>query len=278
MVLNPINQQIIGLFDKYTDLAKIRRKIHKIKKKTNNLDKENKRLLRQIRKSIKNGDSFNDVRKLIAPEVEQEQEQEKKEKYPIEPEVKSEFNNLLCRICYDDDNTDKDNQLCYPCKCDGSIKWIHQECLKQSIEISKSNKCAICKYEYKKSKESYSNRFVQFISDHLSKVVKCLSIICAFTIWLFVYWSINKIAHQTRRGFAKTFFTTIQLSGLLVVVIIYVLHYTKIINIEDIPLDNMLISTHRYELISIFYKIIEYILRKKISKYEVEPRYANYQR
>ena len=35
----------------------------------------------------------------------------------------------ICRICYGDDNTDK-NPLIYPCKCSGSMKFIHYECLK----------------------------------------------------------------------------------------------------------------------------------------------------
>ena len=68
-----------------------------------------------------------------------------------------------CRICFLT-NSDEENPLISPCKCNGSMKFIHYLCLKKCIEIKiikksdqnykfyiwKSFSCEICKSEYPK--------------------------------------------------------------------------------------------------------------------------------
>ena len=60
----------------------------------------------------------------------------------------------FCKICFETNNT-IDNKLIHPCKCDGSIKFVHEKCilkwLNQTIEPNKV--CEICKYEYKLKKQ-----------------------------------------------------------------------------------------------------------------------------
>ena len=69
----------------------------------------------------------------------------------------------ICRICYMS-NSDIENPLVSPCKCNGSMKFIHFKCLKHSIEVNLTKKieqhfkyyiwknysCEICKEEYPK--------------------------------------------------------------------------------------------------------------------------------
>jgi hypothetical protein len=76
---------------------------------------------------------------------------------------KSSDNSPICRICYLL-NSDVDNPLVSPCKCSGSMKFIHYKCLKQCIEANLTKKieqnykyynwknysCEICKEEYPK--------------------------------------------------------------------------------------------------------------------------------
>jgi hypothetical protein len=52
--------------------------------------------------------------------------------------------NPCCRVCHGE--SEPNNQLYYPCKCDGSIKYVHQECLLQWLKISrkKESKCELC--------------------------------------------------------------------------------------------------------------------------------------
>ena len=68
-----------------------------------------------------------------------------------------------CRICYMS-NSDIENPLVSPCKCNGSMKFIHFKCLKHSIDVNLTKKieqhykyyiwknyaCEICKEEYPK--------------------------------------------------------------------------------------------------------------------------------
>jgi len=55
----------------------------------------------------------------------------------------------ICRICFDQETIDK--PLITPCKCKGSSKYIHEECLSTWIlsQLSEEKKkCEICKYTY----------------------------------------------------------------------------------------------------------------------------------
>lgn len=49
-----------------------------------------------------------------------------------------------CRVCHGE--SEPDNVLFYPCKCDGSIRYVHQDCLMQWLKVSKKNKgkCELC--------------------------------------------------------------------------------------------------------------------------------------
>jgi hypothetical protein len=49
-------------------------------------------------------------------------------------------NDMECRICRCKD----DEPLISPCKCSGSSKWIHQSCLVQWFQISKTSRCELC--------------------------------------------------------------------------------------------------------------------------------------
>jgi hypothetical protein len=67
----------------------------------------------------------------------------------------------ICRICYMEEDSDSKNPLVQPCKCSGSMKYIHLNCLKQwlftksctrlekkknfSIFIIKPVECELCK-------------------------------------------------------------------------------------------------------------------------------------
>ena len=56
----------------------------------------------------------------------------------------------VCKICYETEDSN-DNKFISPCLCQGSMKFIHENCLKMWIEnnIDKPAICEICKYNYK---------------------------------------------------------------------------------------------------------------------------------
>ena len=53
-----------------------------------------------------------------------------------------------CRICFEEDDP---SNMIYPCKCNGTIKWVHKTCLDQWVDINPSvnGKCLQCNYTYK---------------------------------------------------------------------------------------------------------------------------------
>lgn len=60
--------------------------------------------------------------------------------------------NKLCRFCYSSECDDLTGPFISPCKCDGSIKWVHRNCLDswriQSANYSDMTQCYLCKTHY----------------------------------------------------------------------------------------------------------------------------------
>uniref|UniRef100_A0AC34QYX3 RING-CH-type domain-containing protein n=1 Tax=Panagrolaimus sp. JU765 TaxID=591449 RepID=A0AC34QYX3_9BILA len=62
-----------------------------------------------------------------------------------------------CRICFDDEITDIQNGLeskwLCPCHCDGTMKWVHERCLKEWLKqapFPQQSACSACKFTYRK--------------------------------------------------------------------------------------------------------------------------------
>ena len=70
------------------------------------------------------------------------------------PQIKlGTLSDLVCRICFDLESDTK--PLISPCKCSGSMRYIHEECLKiwllsQDKDLSLSE-CDICKSRFEMS-------------------------------------------------------------------------------------------------------------------------------
>ena len=60
-------------------------------------------------------------------------------------------NEKICRICFDTSDTSK--KLLHPCRCSGTQKYVHEECLTKWRETqfsdSNTNRCGVCRYDYK---------------------------------------------------------------------------------------------------------------------------------
>lgn len=57
----------------------------------------------------------------------------------------------ICKICHTECNENFPSVT--PCKCNGSLKYIHVDCLNEWLKVSKITKCSICKYEFKIEKK-----------------------------------------------------------------------------------------------------------------------------
>jgi len=50
---------------------------------------------------------------------------------------------ICCRICHDDDDC-----VIQPCKCRGSLQYVHELCLLEWVNIKQSETCDICRASY----------------------------------------------------------------------------------------------------------------------------------
>lgn len=60
-----------------------------------------------------------------------------------------------CRICRGESS--KDEPLFYPCKCSGSIKFVHQSCLMEWLSHSQKKHCELCKTPFRFTKLYHPN-------------------------------------------------------------------------------------------------------------------------
>lgn len=58
----------------------------------------------------------------------------------------SNSNGDICRICHCE--ADFDNPLLSPCYCSGSLKYVHQSCLRQWLAASDTRSCELCKFNF----------------------------------------------------------------------------------------------------------------------------------
>uniref|UniRef100_A0A4W3HWT8 RING-type E3 ubiquitin transferase n=1 Tax=Callorhinchus milii TaxID=7868 RepID=A0A4W3HWT8_CALMI len=52
----------------------------------------------------------------------------------------------ICRICHCEG--DEENPLITPCRCTGTLRFVHQACLHQWIKSSDTRCCELCKYDF----------------------------------------------------------------------------------------------------------------------------------
>ena len=88
-----------------------------------------------------------------------------------------------CYICFD--NT---GDLMFPCKCKGTNKGVHSDCLEKWIYISTHNYCLVCKYIYM-YKLVYNPSFVRFVNSCINfRKLKFSNNINILLITLIIVW------------------------------------------------------------------------------------------
>ncbi|KAI5118672.1 hypothetical protein M0805_003610 [Coniferiporia weirii] len=96
-----------------------------------------------------------------------------------------------CRIC--SAPGEQDAPLFHPCKCSGTIRYIHQDCLTTWLAHSKKKTCDVCKYQYSFTKvySPYMPKqipFILFLRKFAQQVfwacVMALRGVMVATIWL----------------------------------------------------------------------------------------------
>ena len=97
-----------------------------------------------------------------------------------------------CRICRGEDEPGR--PLLHPCRCSGSIKYTHQECLENWLAQSGSNRCELCNHSFRFEPLYQPNTpsalpTIEFLIGTLVLARKTLKtaarIALVFTVWLF---------------------------------------------------------------------------------------------
>ena len=62
------------------------------------------------------------------------------------PPPAEEEEEVVCRVCQLSLEDEPEKRLFYPCRCSGSIKYVHEDCLAQWLRVKKSQKdaCEVC--------------------------------------------------------------------------------------------------------------------------------------
>lgn len=106
-----------------------------------------------------------------------------------------------CRICRGEGS--EDDQLFYPCRCSGSIKFVHQSCLVEWLSHSQKKYCELCKtpfrftklYDPKMPQDLPAPLFLKQLSLHILRtVVTWLRFVLVAFVWLgWLPWSMRAI-------------------------------------------------------------------------------------
>uniref|UniRef100_A0A093V5E7 RING-type E3 ubiquitin transferase n=1 Tax=Talaromyces marneffei PM1 TaxID=1077442 RepID=A0A093V5E7_TALMA len=106
-----------------------------------------------------------------------------------------------CRICRGEGS--EEEQLFYPCKCSGSIKFVHQSCLMEWLSHSQKKYCELCKTPFRFTKlydpgmpsKLPAQIFIRELAIHgLRSLITWLRLVLVAFVWLgWLPWSMRAI-------------------------------------------------------------------------------------
>lgn len=141
----------------------------------------------------------------------------------------NEEKTITCRICLENNiiqtNTEPEEPFISPCVCHGTMKYVHESCLKKWIpkQVKKTSKaeCEICKSKYKikfQTKLVYSS---EKMCTFLEKFFTFLGIVCLMLfIVCFVIYSIVVNIVKFTADEKDTFTLILSLSGVAIILIV----------------------------------------------------------
>ncbi|KAL1491077.1 hypothetical protein ABEB36_011730 [Hypothenemus hampei] len=109
----------------------------------------------------------------------------------------------ICRICHCE--ADAENPLLSPCFCSGSLKYVHQNCLRQWLAASDTRSCELCKFNFilhTKIKPLSEWRILEMSSVERRRLL--CAILFHFVAAVCVVWSlfvlIDRAAEEVQKG------------------------------------------------------------------------------
>ncbi|KAI8060101.1 hypothetical protein BC940DRAFT_281271 [Gongronella butleri] len=114
----------------------------------------------------------------------------------------------ICRVCRCEGTAHQ--PLYHPCKCSGSIRYVHQECLTEWLSHSRKKYCELCEHEYMFSPvyrrdmperipvQLFVLQFFKKVGQGVLRMLRTLLVACLWllvlpyftvTVWRFYFWS-----------------------------------------------------------------------------------------
>ncbi|KAL7639212.1 UNVERIFIED_CONTAM: hypothetical protein RMT77_010746 [Armadillidium vulgare] len=86
----------------------------------------------------------------------------------------------MCRICHFPQGEGPDT-LISPCRCSGTMQFIHESCLKKWLDVSKSKKaasCELCNYQYNRHKKFRLRHWELPSCSRVDKILHSIFLLC----------------------------------------------------------------------------------------------------
>jgi len=166
---------------------------------------------------------------------------------------------FLCRICLENesvlDNVSAiEKKFISPCKCQGTMKFVHEYCLKKWIPNSFKNnpfpQCEICKSDYKIKIETKSVFSYVRMCAFLEKLLIFFGSLTIFTFIIeFIIYSIVESIANFNFEEDRTFVSFLFIGGLAIILIVLMIIFINYRNIiyEVIPV-KFKIFNHDYDI------------------------------
>ena len=99
-----------------------------------------------------------------------------------------------CRVCRE--GSTEGRPLFHPCKCDGSIKYVHQDCLLQWLKVSRQHepRCELCneKIEFRRVYATGTDKppslgYIEFISGLMPRFIVALLSLSRVLLTMFLW-------------------------------------------------------------------------------------------
>lgn len=108
--------------------------------------------------------------------------------------VKTQKRVKVCRICLEDENNE---DMVSPCRCRGSMKFIHYACLVKCVESLGSTRCGVCLHKYAGVRvQIYERSFKEFFETNqhnCNEIVAIFGVILGLQMALiYQYWFAQK--------------------------------------------------------------------------------------
>ncbi|RVD91562.1 mRNA turnover and stability protein [Tubulinosema ratisbonensis] len=94
-----------------------------------------------------------------------------------------EQRNAICKICLQTQSEEETFPNCHPCKCAGTLKYVHRSCLNSWLSKKSITKCELCFFEYK-----FNNVYKPSMPKELNSIT-LITIMC-----LQIYFGVLKLS------------------------------------------------------------------------------------